>query len=502
MKMKIQIAVISMIVVVVASIRPAAAQQRAVITYAPSGNSGQNSGVFENSNWSLQDDQDSPSDIVIDNTDADNELKKKLAKYEAQLAEQDKLLEKQSKTIGDIKSKFKDYVKLGHGDETMKLFGRLHLDYWSFPQAQPGIQALEGGDPQDRFVFRRMRIGVKGDIDDNVFYKIEMEFAGGRNPSYRDAYFGIRDLPRLNTVLIGNHKRPYGLDHLNSSRFNTFIERPAIIESLNQDSRRLGISSNGYTDDLKYNWRYGVWNHRLTQSGEGYIGDHYQLELAGRLAGMLWYDDSSGGRGYTHLAVSGSVGFPDGRGGAANTARYRSRPEARSTARWYDTGLIAGANNFQLLGLESVTNIGPLQIISELQTMNIQRSAGFGSSVNLNGGYSQVSYFLTGEHVPWNRQTGCLGRVSPFENFFKVRDCDGCVKRGIGAWQVAFRYSYTDLTDDDIIGGDGDAFTLGLNWWWNKYTRWQFNYINGNVDRGVAGSGDYQIFGTRFMVDF
>ena len=71
---------------------------------------------------------------------------------------------------------------------------------------------------------------------------------------------------------------------------------------------------------------------------------------------------------------------------------------------------------------------------------------------------------------------------------------------------MALRWSYADLTDDDILGGVGDSLTFGLNWYWNSYARMQFNYIYGNIYKHykVDGEtyGDYQIAGTRLMVDF
>jgi len=414
----------------------------------------------------------------------------------------DEEIQKQKQKLDEHDLLFEDLVTLGHGDEAMSLFGRIHIDHWGFPQADPGIELLEGGDPADRFAFRRMRLGVKGDIRDNTFYKIEMEFAEGREPSYRDAFLGFKSLPFLNTLTIGNHKRPYGLDHLNSSRYNIFIERPFIIEALNQDARRLGISSRGVAPDQSYNWQYGVYHQELTQTRNGFVNDHYQPELAGRFAWMPWFDDCSGGRGYMHLAVAGSLGFPDGLDATNNAARYRTRPEARTQSRWLNTGRIAGADEALLLATEAVFNAGPLQLVAELQALDLSRRNGFGNHVNLNGGYVYLAYMLTGEHVPWNRKTGTLGRVKPFENFWRVRDCNGRVQNGLGAWQFAARYSHADLTDENILGGIGDSYALGLNWYWNPYARMQFNYIYGDIDRGAVGGGNYQILGTRFMIDF
>ena len=128
---------------------------------------------------------------------------------------------------------------------------------------------------------------------------------------------------------------------------------------------------------------------------------------------------------------------------------------------------------------------------------------------NFDGGYVYISYFLTGEHIPWDRKSGTLGRVTPFENFFLVNRCCGGKGGGMGAWQIALRYSFADFADQDIAGGDCESLTLGLNWHWTKYARMQFNYIYGEIDEnadnaapGAPDFGNYHILGARFMVDF
>lgn len=424
-----------------------------------------------------------------------------------------KSISKNSDSIGDLKSDVKAKVAPGHSKASMKVVGRVHADYWGFPESSPGIDALEGGPrgPQDRLGFRRMRFGVRGNVSDQMEYRIEMEFAGGNATEFRDAWLGFKDLPFFQKILIGNQKRPYGLDHLNSSRFNVFLERPFVIESFNQDARRLGIQSYGVSDDEAWNWRYGVFNQRLIQDEGNYTNDHWQPEFASRLANTYWYDESSDGRGYAHWAVSSTWAFPDGttpadNGGTgpdANEARFRHRPEARSASRWLDTGRIAGADYYNMIGLEKVVNVGPLQFVGEYQTMMLSRDAAM-ADVNLHGGYFYVSYFLTGEHMPWKRSAGTLGRITPHENFFWVNTENGTREHGLGAWQLAARYSWADFNSVGIMGGEAESFTLGMNWYWNPYARVQFNWIHGTiVDNGTVGTGgDYDIVGTRFMIDF
>ncbi|MFV2069076.1 MAG: OprO/OprP family phosphate-selective porin, partial [Pirellulales bacterium] len=399
--------------------------------------------------------------------------------------------------IAKLQSDVKKKVDFGHAHEKMKIVGRVHTDYWGFPDSSPGINTLEYGDPtippQARLGFRRLRFGVRGEVSPNMDYRIEMEFAGGAKTEFKDAWIGFKHLPFLQTVLIGQQKRPYGLDHLNSSRFNVFMERPFATETFNEDARRFGVAAYGVSDDLAYNWRYGVYNMQNIKLTGNYVNNNLQPEFAGRFANTIWYDESSDGRGYAAWAVSGTYAQPDGNGVPNSSISrsqgfFRTKPEARSKSRWYDTGTIPGADSYGLLGGEAVVNVGPVQWVAEYQNVWMGRDGG--SDLSFGGGYTYVSYFLTGEHMVWNRKTGTLGRLVPFENFFLVnRGRDGVdgVGRGWGAWQVAVRGSYLDLNDEDILGGYGKSVTFGLNWYWNAYARMQLNYIYGNLsDRDAS----------------
>lgn len=415
-----------------------------------------------------------------------------------------KELEAQSEALGDLESAIKKKVDPGSSKTSMKISGRVHADYWGFPGHDSVIEGLEGGNPQDRIGFRRMRFGVGGKIPGNMIYRIEMEFAGGNMSEFRDAYLGWEDLAFFQKIQIGNQKRPYGLDHLNSSRYNVFLERPFVIESFNQDARRFGIQSWNVSDNQCWNWRYGVFNSELMQNDGQHINDHLQLEFAGRLANTFWYDEASDGRAYGHWALSGTAANVDG---GSNETRFRHRAEARHANRWLNSGTITDADKYELLGAEAVVNLGALQMVSEYQGLWQHRDVS--DTVFYHGGYVYLSYFLTGEHMPWNRKTGTLGKIKPHEEFFLVRTCDGCLGRGLGAWQVAVRWSYADFSEVvgvptavGTTGVKGEAVTVGLNWYWTEQARVQFNWSHGNMQNAAGATGDYDIVGTRFMVDF
>ena len=150
-------------------------------------------------------------------------------------------------------------------------------------------------------------------------------------------------------------------------------------------------------------------------------------------------------------------------------------------------------------------NVGPLQITGEYMHNFMQRD-GF-ADTQFSGGYIHASYILTGEHIPYNRTSGTLGRLQPFENFFLMDRRGGGKCVGWGAFGVAARYSYLDITDQDVFGGVGESATFAFNWYWTAYSKVQFNLIYGDIDGrnpaaiGAEG-GSYLIAGTRLALEF
>jgi phosphate-selective porin OprO/OprP len=144
---------------------------------------------------------------------------------------------------------------------------------------------------------------------------------------------------------------------------------------------------------------------------------------------------------------------------------------------------------------------GPFSFQSEYYGATVNE-VGAGD-LSFNGCYAYFSHFLTGENRRYNRHAGTFdNRIIPFENFFRVRDEDGCVQMGKGAWELAYRYSYVDLDDAQIQGGRVSDHTFGVNWYLNPYTRVMWNYINSTTDRAAVNDGIVNIFQMRAQVDF
>ena len=429
--------------------------------------------------------------------------------------------------LGDLEQKWIDFEQ-SKADEkasaskkpTLHIGGRIHLDSVSFMNTSDGINNFEspltGDDPENRIFFRRTRIEMQGDVLDTMFYRFQIDFHDAEFGEYKDVYIGWKNLPHNHRVMIGNQKRPLGLDHLNSSRFNVFMERPLAVEAFNPDARRVGIQAVTHTDDEDYSFFYGIFLGENTRTDGTYIGDSAQCSGNFRLVGNPWYDETSGGRGYFHWAIAGMLSKPDGDVGPnvtnRNEARFATRTEIRSNLSWLDTRQIAGADWYEILAFESILNIGPLQITGEYFNTWVQRddtTAGTGPDTHFHGGYIYAHYMLTGEHIPYKRVAGTIDRLKPFENFFLVDNlCNNCdsVGSGWGAWGIGARLSYLDVSDQDILGGVGTNFTIGLNWWWTAYSKLQVNYVYTDIDqhRPVNGytSGTADMLTTRVELDF
>ncbi len=59
-----------------------------------------------------------------------------------------------------------------------------------------------------------------------------------------------------------------------------------------------------------------------------------------------------------------------------------------------------------------------------------------------------------------------------------------------GGWEVVARYGYIDLSSQEVIGGQQDDFTIGVNWYPNNNLRFSLNYVNVLDVEGGENDGD------------
>ena len=167
-----------------------------------------------------------------------------------------------------------------------------------------------------------------------------------------------------------------------------------------------------------------------------------------------------------------------------------------------DAGEIPGHQQFALAP-EFAMVLGPLTIQAEWAgefLTNAVDSNGVGQgTVCYHGGYVEALCFLTGGHKEYLRRDGVFGRVIPLHNYHWKK---GDAYKACGAWEIGMRFSYLDLNDKSIQGGQIYDWTPGLNWYLNPNMKCQLNYSAEHRDMPGVTPGWINGFGVRVAYDF
>ena len=422
----------------------------------------------------------------------------------------------------------------------IRLSGFLQVDNGLF--SEPAETRAYYGDIQDGVGFRRARLSAVGKLTEFTNYSIEFDFAQIGRPSFFDVWGEQEQIPILGTVRIGQFRQPGTMDAWTSVRHLEFLERSAAFQATDP-FRRVGIMAYAMSEDERTSWAYSVYATGLTfwdgtqnvyqtfgdNRAGTQIGDDGGVGFASRVTHLLDHDDLADGRYLTHVGtgfIYGQTGGSGSTGQGAKTYRSFIFPEffvgdpaglgltAAGTPRVVDSGRVL-ADNFWMTHLELARNAGPAHFQTEVMLEAFNQFGGPPTFVP--AAYFQCGYFLTGESCLYLKQAGVLDyNVVPHTTFF------GTGRRGRvagwGAWEVAFRWTYVDLScvnvapANQLSNSDGpppapgygtyNAPTVALNWWWNRFTRVQFNWIHAMPDVRGHGPLPFDIYGTRFQIEF
>src|SRR5262245_1790222 len=388
------------------------------------------------------------------------------------------------------------------------------------PIQPAGITTIQNGAD-----FRRARLAAKASLGNNINAFMQFDFAFPGRPTFTDVWVEYTDLPFLGTVRVGQWKQPFSLEVVSSFRYTTFMERSSLFQAFTP-FRHIGIGAYDHAEDLMATWAYSYIRTGQDQFG-GSLSTRGGNGFTGRVTRLAWYDEDAG-RSYLHLGGDYFFNSPplhaiafrtipeifvgQNANGGTGTAGFASPLNFDGTPFFAHTRIVTDVTGVNTYDLEALWVHGPLAVQSEAMAAQVNRE-GRPSSL-LHGEYMQVGWFLTGEHRPYDRIAGAIDRVRPFEDFFWVRDGNGSHQHGLGAWEVAVRYSHLDLDDKSISGGVLDDITFGVNWYTNAYTKIVFNYIhmwrqspttppspplNGPA---VAVNSEANAFGLRAQMDF
>ncbi len=375
--------------------------------------------------------------------------------------------------------------------------GALIQQDWVFFEEDAALRAAPGiGDLQDATFFRRARVKFDGTTHDFIEWDFDAELLSNANVAFDDLWIGFKSIPRIGNLRIGHIKLPQGLESITSNRVFTFLERSAQHDAFYREyGPGLMIFDNWGGD--RGQWSLSV--HRQDTAGDGVAVGDGEYAVTGRLTDVPYsaHKDEQ----LLHLGVSASY-----RAAALDPAesqrfvRFRARPEfriARQTPVFVDTGQIV-ADSSLVLGSEAALIYGPLSVQAEYTAASVlgREADTPGAAADdpwFHGGFVQLSYFVTGEHRPYDRRLARMGTLSPTRSV-------GPNHRLAGAWEFATRYTWLDLNDGDVRGGELDAWTAGVNWYWSAFFRMQLNYVLTDRD-APDGEGRASGFLMRFSLN-
>jgi phosphate-selective porin OprO and OprP len=363
-----------------------------------------------------------------------------------------------------------------------------------FPQlTTPGVNLRRG---RLYFVgkYDDWRVNVTPDFGDNP----------DGNPTLFEAnvnYTGIKPL----TFTVGYTHPFVSLEDATFPGNLLFLERPSIIiieRSVAAGIQRFALGGYAATEDY---FASAYLTGPLFGAQKTTLQNSEQLAFVGRVAARPYHDQDwnlhveASGQHVFHPNVN-AAGAP---GVSRSTLSFEDEPELRisfdqlvstgevsaSTANVYGGGFGTNWRNFLIQGEYYQIGVNQLKLPQVPAPM-----------LTFDGGYVEGSVVLTGEAHPYDIDRHAWGRPKPDHPF-------SLVEGGIGALEIAARYSTVDLNSNvvpgisqsvtgGIYGGKQNIAAVALDWYPNEWIRFmlQFQYVDVNK---LNSAGKLQI-GQKF----
>jgi phosphate-selective porin len=380
------------------------------------------------------------------------------------------------------------FIKSPDGLFSISPYGYVNTDY----------RAYKGdGAPADTFVLRQARFGFQGSYGSHFDFAILADASATTGSVVRDVYLNIRYKPELQ-FQAGQFKAPFGQETGIGDTSLDFVERgfqSLLYPSAATAYRSPGAAFHGDIDGGVMQYWLGAFN------GKGYAlaNTTNQPEVVARLRFYPWRKTKS--VWLKEFAFGGSADFGRSRGlsgdqsfnGTLPDAAYNFFPQfaINGDIQRYNGEFTYIKSRFALRGEFDQLDMDRTNVGSE-------QAGGLGflslPTIRAKAWDLSTTYLLTGEKRPENG-TPRVNRPT------FGPDTPGGKGRGLGAWELAFRYTgiqanepgenFLNYYTPGYVTGFNDhtdEFTFGLNWYPNYWVKY---VINVGVDQlkepGVNG---------------
>ena len=390
----------------------------------------------------------------------------------------------QEKKSNPFTIKWDNGFKVESKDKNFKLKfgGRIHLDHAYFSQDADLDAAFGELESKDGTEFRRLRFFFSGVLYKTIEFKLQMDYAGGL-ARLKDAYIGVKNIPVIGRIRVGHMKEPLRFDALTSSKYITFMERAIPADLANERNNGILLMNDFF--DNKLSIQTGIFRNADKFGNDKYAAK--DVAWTSRITTLAINNVEK--ERLLHFGFSYSYR-------KLNKEDYKIsvRPKSHLANKYISTGNIEGVETVNIINFETAFTSGPFTFQGEYLGSSVkQEFEGLSETYNFKNYYGQVSYFLTGEHKPYKNSYATFGRLKPKKIF---------MNSGSGAWELALRYTNTNLNSKSINGGEQSDITFGTNWYLNSATRIMFNYVWTDINKKDIGSGNLNILEVRFQIDF
>lgn len=318
--------------------------------------------------------------------------------------------------------------------------GRLQVDSgWVMDEEDASHHFTDGT------VIRRLWLNFSGQFPEGWGYVVTPGF-GGDTLRMQDMYLNY-NIPETMEIRFGQMRRFNGLESEASNNNLPFLERTGMTNAF-RPRRNLGVGFYPYGEG--WGSSLGIFSGNMGGQAPG----SENLSLDGR---FFIYPQKN-------LFLGANLSLTDLQ---ETEERYAARGEStRPEESLVNTGLLQNVQQANTSGVEAAFLHHRWTWMAEWQHHEVRRDNG-NDNHHFQGGYLAAIYSLTGETRPFEHKVGGYGAITP-----KAPLSEG----GIGAWEVALRRSYLDLSDGSVRGGRLDSTTLGLNWYPEDYLKFMLNY--------------------------
>lgn len=330
---------------------------------------------------------------------------------------------------------------------------------------------------------RQVRLGAEGQFG-ALGYKIDADLADNQ-VSIKDAYLSYDT--RLGGVpaefYIGNKLKDRSIEGATTLTRTPFMERNAVASVGSPDVGYFGMGGQVKLIGSSWHLGLGVSGDDISNDGDSDDSLVYNVRAhwnpvkraAGflHLGGWYWYEDLAESVGSINKVPRIALDFND-----------NVRVSASS---------ISDVTNDHAWGMELGGVYRNLWAFGEHTQRTINSASD--PSVDQKATSVYAGWLLTGEKAAFSSRSGVWGTT---------RVLRPVGEGGYGAFELAARYDKYDFTDA-ARGGEGDAWTLGLNWYLNDWTRLMFNLVHWTTDNQVGayrGPDSGNTLGVRAQVVF